>query len=383
MRILVNTSTILVGGAVQVALSFINELKNIEEDNEYHILASPAIEKQLDKSSFDKRFTFYLIEISPARLLTRLKITKILNSIENKINPDIVFSVFGPSYWRPKSIHLVGFANGWAYNPNSIAYDKLNFISRYKMKLYVKYTSYYLTRDSDYIVLETNDAKEKFTNVLKFNRDRLFVVGNAYNQVFDNKSLLETSNSTYIKLSDNDYFKLIYVAHNHPSKNMSLIKNIIASKKNPHIQFMVTLDKKSFESYFDTNEPQIINLGRVNVNSLPSVYSQANAMFMPSLLETFSATYLEAMKMKIPILASDFSFSREICGNSAIYFDSLDESDALEKINLLMNDKRLQKELVENGIERLKTFETAKSRATKYLEICKKLIENKIIGEDK
>ncbi len=42
-------------------------------------------------------------------------------------------------------------------------------------------------------------------------------------------------------------------------------------------------------------------------------------VFIPTLLEVFSATYLEAMLMKKPIIASDLEFSRDICGESAYF----------------------------------------------------------------
>ena len=66
MKLLINTSNLSVGGGLQVALSFINEIKNIINNNEYHIVMTNKISMQLDIYTFPKNFSFYNISNSPA-----------------------------------------------------------------------------------------------------------------------------------------------------------------------------------------------------------------------------------------------------------------------------------------------------------------------------
>lgn len=372
---MINTSTLYVGGAVQVALSFIHELKKYH--NEYHILLSPAISKQIRQETFGDNFAFYLIEYSTASLKTRLKIVSKLNEIEKKIAPQIVFSVFGPSYWRPKSKHLLGFADGWVYNPKTIAYNKLSFFKKYKMKLHVEYKKYYLLRDVDYFILETRDASKKFIKVLDVDEKRVFTVGNTYSSVYNNKELLNENNQFYIKLpaKNENIFRFLYIAHNHPSKNIGIINEILKEYDGNNIEFILTLDSNSLKKIFPILPKQVINLGPVPLNSCPSLYAQCDAIFAPTLLETFTAVYPEAMKMKKPILTSNLSFATDICNNAALYFNPLDVNDIIKTIKLIINDKKLQNTLVEEGLKQLEFFETSESRTKKYLEICKFIIE--------
>jgi len=116
MNIIINTSNLYVGGGVQVALSFINELNNINAKNNYHIFISKTIKDQIDQHIFSNKFKFYFIPKSPSHLVERLKTVKFLSSLEREIIPDVVFTVFGPSYWKPKVPHIMGFANGATYN---------------------------------------------------------------------------------------------------------------------------------------------------------------------------------------------------------------------------------------------------------------------------
>ena len=95
-------------------------------------------------------------------------------------------------------------------------------------------------------------------------------------------------------------------------------------------------------------------------------------MFLPTLLETFSASYPEAMKMKKPILTSYLDFALDICGDAALYFDPTSAEDIADKILMLSVDENLYQNLVSQGTERLKKFETPESRVKKYMEIFEK-----------
>ena len=377
MRILLNTSNLYVGGGLQVALSFINELKELNTNHEYHIFLSLAVDKQIDQKEFTGNFYFYLIEKSPASLKTRKTILVKLNSLEEYIKPDIVFSVFGPSYWKPKAKHLLGFADGWAYNSESVAYNRLPLLKRIKMRLHVKYKSYYLKRDADYYVLETLDAKNKFSKVIDIDKSKTFVVGNTYSSIFDEDECIQSNYEYFINLpkkQDNE-FRLIYITHNHPNKNLTSINKILPLLDGFNINFFLTLDDVSYRTLFPVLTKNVINLGPIPQKSCPSVYKQCDALFAPTLLETFSAAYPEAMKMGKPILTSNYSFAKDVCQDAALYFDPLDPKDMIKKIKMLVRDKALLNKLAEKGRKRVKKFESARTRAEKYIAICENLVK--------
>jgi glycosyltransferase involved in cell wall biosynthesis len=371
-----------VGGGLQVALSFINELKRLDNNHEYFIFLSLAVEKQLDKQIFSEKFHFYTIKRSPSSLKTRKQIVKQLDDLEDDISPDVVFSIFGPSYWKPKATHIVGFADGWVYNPDSIAFDRLSILKRLKMRLQGKYKSYYLKKDTDYFVMETEDAKHKLSETMKIDKENIFVVGNTYSSIFDDRQFQNEQNNFYLKLDDQteDEFRLMYIAHNHVNKNIKIINDILPLLEDNNIKFVLTLDEESYQTLFPHPTNKIINIGVIAQKSCPSVYEQCDALFSPTLLETFSAAYPEAMKMQKPILTSNYSFATDTCKDAALYFDPLDPKDIADKIKQLVKDKNLQTQLIEKGSERLKKFETARSRAEKYIEICEKIV-NKSKGE--
>jgi glycosyltransferase involved in cell wall biosynthesis len=376
IKVLINTSNLYVGGGVQVALSFINELKELDTGNEYYIFLSQSISKQINQKKFSKNFHFYLIERSPASLKTRKKTISQLNALEFEIQPDIVFSVFGPSYWRPKAKHIMGFAVPWVLQKDSVAYGELNFLKRIKMRLWVEYVSYYSKIGVSHYIIETEDGKNKLSNVLGIEKNKISVVGNSCSAVFNDSDYLLKNNPNYIQLPVRgcNEFRFLLISHNHPHKNLKIINQVIPLLKSYNVKFILTVDEESYNLLFPDKPKQVLNIGPVNQESCPSLYCQCDAIFLPTLLEVFSATYPEAMKMEIPILTSNYSFSKDVCHEAASYFNPLDPIDIADKIKMLISDQTLQINLVKKGVKQLKYFETAKSRAEKYITICENLV---------
>ncbi|WP_415407163.1 glycosyltransferase [Sulfurovum sp. CS9] len=383
MKIIINTSNLNGGGGVQVALSFINELKYMDKDHEYYIFLSKEVNAQIDQKEFPDNFEFYLIDKSPASLKTRKEIVAKLNSLEEQIEPDVVFSVFGPSYWKPKSKHIMGFAVPWVLQKDSVAYDELELFARVKMHLWVEYVSYYAKRDASDYIIETNDGKERLSKVLGIAKNKISVVGNSYSSTFDDPKYLSRKNPNFIELptKEADEFRLLLITHNNPHKNLKIINKVLPLLEGYKIKFVLTIDDNSFTSLFRNNDKQVLNLGPVKQKSCPSLYGQCDALFLPTLLEVFSASYPEAMKMGKPILTSNYSFATDVCQDAALYFDPLDPKDIAKKIKKLIEDKELQKELIEKGKKRVKEFETARSRAEKYIALCEKIVKLQI-GEE-
>ena len=119
-----------------------------------------------------------LFETSPARISTRKSIVVKLNNAVNEFKGEVVLTVFGPSYWKPKVKHICGFADGWCYYPETIALKRLKLIPRIKRILLSKYKLFYLKKDSDYLFIETVDAKKRLIDILN---NKLIVIINALN----------------------------------------------------------------------------------------------------------------------------------------------------------------------------------------------------------
>jgi len=103
-------------------------------------------------------------------------------------------------------------------------------------------------------------------------------------------------------------------------------------------------------------ESRIHLLGEVSYSVLPALYRQARLFAFPSYLETFGHPLVEAMASGVPIIAADIENSREITGNSALFFPPKNTEILSEQLISGLENESLRMKLIEKGLERVKTF---------------------------
>lgn len=99
-------------------------------------------------------------------------------------------------------------------------------------------------------------------------------------------------------------------------------------------------------------QDHIINVGPIPPGEVAAYYENADALFMPTLLETFGIPYLEAMCCELPVLTSDLDFAHEVCGSAALYFDPWDARSMRDTILRLKADQELRCTLIAAGRQR-------------------------------
>jgi len=377
-KLIINTSTLSGTGVVQVAVSFINECKKIE-GIEYFVFLSNKVCSNINRNDFPSNFHFYNIPAHPIYGLRGFKVRRMLHQLENQIKPDCVFSVFGPSCWKPKAPHLMGYAYPHYVYPESPVFQLMSF--RQKMnRLILKYIhKYFLLRDGAYYVCETTDVSNRLVNYLSISPKQIYTVSNTYNHFFE-KQLSNNDCNYFMKERGENEFRFLSLCSPMFHKNLQILNQVIPLLKDfsVNVKFVVTMSDKAYRNLFiEPNRTNIINIGPLTPEECPRAYEECDAVFISTLLECFSATYPEAMKMKKPIITSNLPFAHCICGNAALFCNSLDPHEIVDAIDKLISDKHLYKILVQKGTERLEHFLTAEERANRYINICKKISNSK------
>jgi len=103
-------------------------------------------------------------------------------------------------------------------------------------------------------------------------------------------------------------------------------------------------------------DSQIINVGPLPYDQIGGYYRHVDGLLMPTYLESFSGTYLEAMHFETPILTSDLDFARGICGDAALYFDQTSPTAMKDAILKLKRDAELATDLRRRGRQHLETM---------------------------
>lgn len=157
---------------------------------------------------------------------------------------------------------------------------------------------------------------------------------------------------------------LLYVSTFIPHKNhLVLVKALkILSLEKFRVRVIFTIRPDALISLAGKEAKKLIEkgyilpVGWIEKEHLKALYDYCDACLMPSLLESLSSAYLEAMQWGKPQIVSDLRFARDVCSNSAIYADPEDAADWADKIKRLNFDLDLRFRLKTAGHARIKSF---------------------------
>lgn len=114
--------------------------------------------------------------------------------------------------------------------------------------------------------------------------------------------------------------------------------------------------------------------GYVPDDDLSVFYNNAKCLIFPSLYEGFGLPPLEAMVYGCPVLTSNSASLPEVCGTAALYFEPLNFEELASKMQQIINDDNLRKELVEKGYANTLRFTRGKLNDNLKFEIDKMLL---------
>ena len=101
---------------------------------------------------------------------------------------------------------------------------------------------------------------------------------------------------------------------------------------------------------------QLVNIGNLPQNELEGHYRHVGALLLPTLLESFSGTYIEAMRFGCPIITSDLDFAQYVCGDAALYFDPWNPGELKDAILRLKSEPEQAGQLIDAGKSRLQVL---------------------------
>lgn len=99
----------------------------------------------------------------------------------------------------------------------------------------------------------------------------------------------------------------------------------------------------------------------VSDEELEVLYRNAVCFVLPSLYEGFGLPVVEAMKYGCPVITSNVSSLPEAGGDAALYVNPEDVDDIALKIENILKDANLRKELIEKGFKHIKKFSWQKT----------------------
>lgn len=358
MRILINTVSTKKhsGGAYQIAFNFIsNSLEHNEV--EWIYVVSADLDEILPKEVKGKEH-YYVYPTQPDFRHSYKKVKQELRELEQRLSPDVVYSITAPSYFRFKTTEVMRFTMPWVTHPNRYSWAVLSWKKRMKMKLYC-WNQRRMMRKARYFVTQSETTRQGILRITGAQPENVRVVKNVLPSIF--KTL---DNAPFP--ADENWIDVASVANDSKHKNLDIIPSVLDELKQlgiNNVRFHVTLPQdctcwKDIQEGLSSSglEDRVITHGRLSQHDLADMYRHCQICFLPTLLEVFSASTLEAMYFYLPTVATDFDFNKEVMADACLYYEPMNAKAAAMQIKRYIEDESLRNEMKEKMAKQLTAF---------------------------
>ncbi len=344
---------------------------------------------KIDKNNYFILYTYQDFDTSILPNTKNYKIRKIITKHQTlwenlylpylliKDKPDIFVSLnhLGPIYCPTKYISVI---LDLAFIVNKETFKKVDQII---FKLYAKHA----IKISDHIITISDTTKNDVLKYYKLSSNKISSVLLGFD-----KDIFYRRGNDEVNLVKNKYSirgnYILFVGTLQKRKNISRLISAFAKLKNEYKikEKLVIVGKKGWlynDIFVKIKKLELSNsvifTSYVPGSDLPALFSGATVFILPSLYEGFGLPLLEAMACGTPVITSKISSLPEVVEEAGIYInDPYSENEIAEKINLVVNNKPLQKELSQKGFLQAQKF-SWKNCAGKFLSIIEKTVEKK------
>lgn len=271
------------------------------------------------------------------------------------------------------------FLFDWSYAafPESIAWQRARCADNLKRRLKMHFFRRYL-RYVDVMIAQGPAIRDRLQRL--YGMSQLHVIPNAV--ALDNLSAGDPHDFAL-----GDGFKLLCLSQYYSHKNLEVLIDVAELIRERSIDLKIVLTiaasqgpgaRRLIKAIADRNLGGIIvNVGPVPMPRAPSLYQQTDALLLPTLLESFSGTYVEAMFHGKPIFTSDYEFANDVCHDAAFYFDPLNAYDILRVVSQAIETPELIAFKIAAGRKRLAAMPDWNQAFGAYMALIDSVLEDK------
>jgi glycosyltransferase involved in cell wall biosynthesis len=355
MKIMILAHNLRVAGGRATGINILRALKYIDQDNHYYIIIPDQTEYRVLQLEGPKRTIHYYRRLWGH--LGRLVFDKFaLQRIAREYRPDLIWAMGGLGFPKPPCLQAVSIQNAY------VMYDIYN-TCRLRMvdllrDLFIRWAFRRQLPRTQLVICQTTSMEVHLRKVYSY-------VGNTIitGKVVSEFASDSTGSVPEVLIPYRSHFKLFYLSRYYPHKGLEMLVEVMSRyrKELPDTIAVITISADQHKNASRLLkkikklglEDRVINVGPLLQDQLGNYYTSCDCLVMPTRLESFSGTYLEAMHFGLPILTSDLDFAHEVCGNAALYFDPWDAASIRDSIHRLKNDLNLRHNLIEKGRARL------------------------------
>lgn len=355
-------------GSGRYAINLIRALANLDQENQYLILQNDHLSEKIIEGENFKTIWVNFPALS-------LRTVFWLQTFLRKAKIDVFHSLYFLAPLGPGFVNIITVHDLMALTfPNFFQGRSL------PIRLYAKLFANLFIRSSIICSCEIITDSQMIKNELiqwkpKYER-KIRVIPPAVDPVFrkltDPKQIEETRNKFGLTKKI-----ILYVGNTRPYKNLPrlikafglLMENgknscqlVIGSGESRNLPILKKLTK-SLEL-----EDSVVFTGNLTDEDVIALMNTADVFVFPSLYEGFGLPPLEAMACGTPVVTSNAGSLPEVVGDAALLVNPENVEEIVSAIETVLTNKKLRKELIKKGFERVETFSWEKT-ARETLEV--------------
>ncbi len=324
MNILIDLSSVgdYPSGLPLMALNISYMLIEQFPENNYHLIFFRKIPGMIKKCYIDRSNVYtYVLSAKRTLIMRIISLPKIIRKIHADWN--LFFSFPAPLFISGRGcISVVHDLTAWKYPETMTKYSEILWKIRIRNAI----------ARSEILLTVSNTVKQEL--VEQFGRKSIDVI-------YPGLTLPGRADAKYIeRFHIKPFSYILSVATLEPRKNLELlVKAYIALKEKEEINVKLVLAGGKGWKLDDFDilghiQKDIIITGYVNDDELASLYKYAKLFVLPSIYEGFGSPVIEAIASETRVLISDIPVFREITNNRAIYFDTKNKEDLMNKMRM-------------------------------------------------
>ena len=225
-------------------------------------------------------------------------------------------------------------------------------------------------------VVQTETARRGLAHRLRLPLDRVTVILNTCGERY----LQNQGARPFPAPTAEQPLRILCFSAAHKHKNLEILPKLAKelSRRRPDLNFRIVLTlppthwlaKEVFGQAERLGVSHLLeNRGWIPVAQGPDLYRSCDISFLPTLLETFSADYPEAMAMGLPIVTTDLGFAHDVCDDAALYYTPRNAQAAADCLLRLLDDRPLWERQIARGKEILTRYPTPHQRYQQYIRL--------------
>ncbi len=335
-------------GVARFNYGLVEAILNYDQENHWVFFFS-SLRRRLPLD-LEKRIT------SKKHQLVKLKIpASLLSNLWNNLHFVTIDSFVGELDWfitsdwtePPSKLRKATIVHDLTYLRYPQTVDKVIKVTQQKRLSWVK-------KESKLIFADSQATKHDLTSYLKVEEAKIVV---NYPGVEIKKSSDRTLESTLKKFSLNKPF-ILTVGKLEPRKNLNRLVDAFAKLENKNIG-LVIVGPKGWDTSISRSAKKLNNvklLGYVDDSDLYNLYLSCLFFIYPSIWEGFGYPMVEAMKLGVPVTASNTSSMKEIGDGAALLFDPFKTEEIKNALEKMIGNENLRQKLIIAGKNRANLF---------------------------